>query len=286
MPNINLNLLKYFYYVAKYNSYTKAASELMISQPSLSYSIKVLEDELDKKLFNRGKKLELTNYGKFLYKQVSEMMNIMDNLNISDTVKGKIIIGMRPQFTYKVFPYFFNQLNKIYPDLTIEHISGTKERLKELLYSSQIDILIDEYEYNGDFESFLQMEDEIIVIKDKNDKSILDDELMKKRKIGIVYPNKVTDEIKEMYPDFDYVEFQSTPLMITQMHEDYIVCITPKSVVKDYLDKKEVKIIKTNLKFPKANMYITYNKKLKNKNIDAVVDFFKEYSFYDLNKID
>ena len=41
--NINLNLYKYFYEVAKYNSYTKAAESLMISQPSLSYSIKVLE---------------------------------------------------------------------------------------------------------------------------------------------------------------------------------------------------------------------------------------------------
>ena len=47
--NINLNLYKYFYEVAKYNSYTKAAESLLISQPSLSYSIKVLETQLEKK---------------------------------------------------------------------------------------------------------------------------------------------------------------------------------------------------------------------------------------------
>ena len=53
--NINLNLYKYFYEVAKHDSFTKAAEELMISQPSLSYSVKVLEEQLDYKLFNRNK---------------------------------------------------------------------------------------------------------------------------------------------------------------------------------------------------------------------------------------
>ena len=78
MQNINMNLLKYFYYVAKYNSYTKAADILLVSQPSLSYSIKVLESELNKKLFNRGKTLELTTYGEYLYHQVEEIMKIME----------------------------------------------------------------------------------------------------------------------------------------------------------------------------------------------------------------
>ena len=49
--NINLNLYKYFYEVAKYESFSKAANSLMISQPSLSYSIKVLEEQLNKQLF-------------------------------------------------------------------------------------------------------------------------------------------------------------------------------------------------------------------------------------------
>lgn len=38
--NVNLNLYKYFYTVAKYQSFTKASEELLVSQPSLSYSVK------------------------------------------------------------------------------------------------------------------------------------------------------------------------------------------------------------------------------------------------------
>ena len=284
MNNINLNLLKYFYYVAKYNSYTKAAETLLISQPSLSYSIKVLENQLNKRLFNRGKSLELTTYGKYLYKQVDEMMGIMNNLSIEDEVSGKIIVGLRPFYTYKVFPYYFNQLSKIYPNLSIEYIAGAPQKLKELLYTNQIDVLIDEYDYNGEYESILTLEDDVIFIKDSKDKKVYDDDIIKNGKVCIVYPNRVTEVIKKEYPFIEYIDFQSTPLMLQHMKTDLVLGINPRSVVQEYLDNKELKEVKTNIKLPKAKMYITYNKKLKNKNTEAVVNFFKEHSFYNLQK--
>ena len=279
-----MNLLKYFYYVAKYNSYTKAADILLVSQPSLSYSIKVLESELNKKLFNRGKTLELTTYGEYLYHQVEEIMKIMDNLTIENRVKGKIIIGLRPQYASKVFPYYFNQLNKIYPDLTIEYVPAGPERLKELLYTSQIDILIDEYEYIGEYESFLQTEDEVIMIKNSNDKKKYTDEMIKESKICVVYPNRISQEIKKLNNSLNYIEFQSTPQMLIQMKNEFILGISPRSGVQEYLDTNELQEIKTNIKLPSAKLYITYNKKMKNKNIEAVVNFFKEHSFYNLQK--
>ena len=279
-----MNLLKYFYFVAKYNSYTKAAEILLISQPSLSYSIKVLETQLNKKLFNRGKSLELTTYGKYLYNQVDQMMGIIDNLSIEDTVHGKIIIGLRPYYTYKIFPYYFNQLNKVYPDLSIEYVSGGPERLKELLLSNQIDILIDEFEYSGDYESFLQLEDDVIFIKSSKDKIIYDDEIIKNSKLGIVYPNKVSDLIKKDYPELKYIDFQSTALLLQSIKTDLIPGISPRSLIQEYLDNNELNEIKSKIKLPMARMYITYNKKLKNKNTDAVVNFFKEHSFYNLKK--
>ena len=48
--NIDLNAYRIFYVVAKYESFTKAAEELYVSQPAISYSIKKLEEELNTKL--------------------------------------------------------------------------------------------------------------------------------------------------------------------------------------------------------------------------------------------
>ena len=282
MNNMNMNLLKYFYYVAKYNSYTKASEELLISQPSLSYSIKVLESQLDKKLLVRGKNLELTPYGVYLYNEVSKMMNIFDDLTNSDEVKGKIIIGIRPQYCSKIFPKYFNELNKIYPDLKIEYYQAKSELLEKALLNSEIDLLIDEYEFDGMYESFIQLDDDMIVVSyDK--KVIVNDDYFKNNKVCIVDANKISNDIMKKY-DFDFVGFQSTSLMLEHMKDNHLIGISPRSVVKDLLDKKELFEIKNNLKLPNAKMYITYNKKLKNKSILAVCDFFREHSFYDLDK--
>ena len=181
MNNINMNLLKYFYYVAKYNSYTKASEELLISQPSLSYSIKVLEEELNKKLFNRGKKIELTSYGEYLYEEVKKMMDIFNNLTSTNEIKGKIIIGIRSQFANKIFPIYIYELNNIYPNLQIEYYQAESEVLKKMLYNNEIDMIIDEYEYDGIYESILQLDDDMIIIG--TNKSINVDDYIKNNPI-------------------------------------------------------------------------------------------------------
>ena len=51
--NIDLNLFRTFFLVAETGSISKTAEKLFVSQPSISYSIKSLENSLDVKLFNR-----------------------------------------------------------------------------------------------------------------------------------------------------------------------------------------------------------------------------------------
>ena len=63
--NINLNLYKDFYAVAKYGSLSKASKATFTSAPAISKSIKKLEEELNRQLFYRNPNgMELTNHGK------------------------------------------------------------------------------------------------------------------------------------------------------------------------------------------------------------------------------
>ena len=109
-------------------------------------------------------------------------------------------------------------------------------------------------------------------------------QMITNNKVCIVDANKISNDIMKKYNEFDYLGFQSTPIMITNMIKKNLIGITPKSVVKDYLDDKKLFEVKNNLDLPTAKMYITYNKKLKNKTVLAVCDFFREHSFYDLDK--
>ena len=61
---MNLNQLYYFKKLSEVKHFTKAAQELHISQPSLSYSISSLEEELGTNLIQRsGRIISLTENG-------------------------------------------------------------------------------------------------------------------------------------------------------------------------------------------------------------------------------
>ena len=77
-PNFDLNLYKVFLTVAQTKNISKAAELLYISQPAISYDIKMLESALGGKLFYRTPKgVELTPEAEKLYNAVSNGFNIL-----------------------------------------------------------------------------------------------------------------------------------------------------------------------------------------------------------------
>ena len=76
---MELQKLKQFYTVAKYQHITKAATELYISQPSLTQAISSLEKELQVPLFvKRGRNIVLTEYGEYLKKRLETLLPEID----------------------------------------------------------------------------------------------------------------------------------------------------------------------------------------------------------------
>ena len=65
--------LRYFCVVAKHQNMTKAAAELMISQPALSKTIASLEKELGTPLFvRRNRSIFLNRAGEILYQKIDQ----------------------------------------------------------------------------------------------------------------------------------------------------------------------------------------------------------------------
>ena len=73
--------LRYFLEVARTQHITKSAEKLHIAQPSLSQSIKRLENELGVPLFAaRGRNIVLTEYGRFLRDRLEPLIKRLDAL--------------------------------------------------------------------------------------------------------------------------------------------------------------------------------------------------------------
>ena len=78
---MNFTRIEYFLAAAKYLNFTKAASVLYISQPSLSKQIALLEDELGVSLFERlPRALKLTAAGKLLNYEFTRLMPEIDSI--------------------------------------------------------------------------------------------------------------------------------------------------------------------------------------------------------------
>ena len=96
---MELRLLRYFLTVAKEQSFTKAAEQLHITQPTLSRQMAAFEEELGVTLFIRsGKKISLTEEGILLKRRALEILNLEEKTleelkGKEDVVEGNIIIG-------------------------------------------------------------------------------------------------------------------------------------------------------------------------------------------------
>ena len=145
---IDIELYKTFYFVAKYKSITKAAEMLYISQPAVTMSIKRLEEQLEMTLFTRTKRgVILTNEGKVLYEYVKQAMeslkigeNRINNLKKLDT--GNIRIGIGTTLTKYFLMEYLDKFHKLYPKININIDTSMTVDILKKLENGLVDIAI------------------------------------------------------------------------------------------------------------------------------------------------
>jgi LysR family hydrogen peroxide-inducible transcriptional activator len=90
---MELHQLRYFCAVAETGSFSRAAEQSHISQPSLSQQIMKLEDELGARLFDRlGRSVRLTELGKTFLPRARAVLRELEAAR-GDVVEGKAFIG-------------------------------------------------------------------------------------------------------------------------------------------------------------------------------------------------
>lgn len=141
----NLEYYKTFYYVAKTGSITQAASELAISQPAVSQSMKQLENLLGTRLFTRASKgVQLTAEGELLYQYVAkgceqiflgeQRLEQMLNLEL-----GEIHIGASDMtLQFYLLPYL-EAFHEKYPHIKVVVSNAPTPETLENLLDNKID---------------------------------------------------------------------------------------------------------------------------------------------------
>lgn len=152
--DVNFELYKMFYVVANNKSISKGAEELMISQPAVTQSIKMLEGQLGVTLFVRTKKgVILTDEGEELYKYVKEGMTYFISghnkvMALKSLDAGVLKIGASTSVTEHYLMPYITKFHELYPNVEIKIVNLLTDVLLKELRNGNVDIVIGS---NGDY---------------------------------------------------------------------------------------------------------------------------------------
>ena len=134
--------------VAELGSLTKAAERMRIAQPALSRQLRLLEDELGTRLFDRhGRGMVPTEAGRNVVRHAQQVMAELEEIrNVavdSDApLTGHVAIGMPPTVSDLLAVPLVRFINSHHPEATIRIVSAYSGFLLDWLHRGDIDVAI------------------------------------------------------------------------------------------------------------------------------------------------
>lgn len=142
--------------IYKEGSFTKAAEKLFVSQPSLSATIKRIEEKAGAPIFDRSSSpITLTEVGKKYVQHALEIEQkekdfLMFLADYQNLLQGKIRIGGTSFFSSSILPELIYEFNKKHPQIELEIQESSSKTLKSKLLAGDVDIIIDNSEEDDD----------------------------------------------------------------------------------------------------------------------------------------
>ncbi|MEN2786951.1 hydrogen peroxide-inducible genes activator [Sphingomonas qilianensis] len=146
-PKTTIRQLSYFASLAETGSFTRAAEQMGVSQPSLSQQIRALETILGAPLFERGGRAILTPLGRELLERARRILvDVADLEDVrvasADALVGTIRLGVSPTLGAYLLPSLVARLHREHPTLRIHVREGLPTALTTGLAAGDHDLIL------------------------------------------------------------------------------------------------------------------------------------------------
>ena len=144
--------MHYIYEVYKERSFSKAAQNLYISQPSLSAAVRKIENRIGSPLFDRSTSpIRLTDCGREYIRCAEKIMDIQNEFESyingqNELQTGQLSIGASNLFASYVLPSCISHFTRKYPHIDIHLAEANSPVLTERLLDGSLDLMIDSEE--------------------------------------------------------------------------------------------------------------------------------------------
>lgn len=155
---MDLRSLKIFIEVAELGSFTRAGERLGYSQPTVSFQIKQLEQELGVKLFDRiGHTVSLTDAGRDALDYAQRICQELQEMALTADARrepaGVIRLGMADSLCGPLIAEEFGRFRALYPKISLQVITGGTADLVRLLDHNEVDLVctLDSHMYHATY---------------------------------------------------------------------------------------------------------------------------------------
>ena len=141
--------MNYVYEVYKEMSFSRAAKNLYISQPSLSAAVKKAETQIGFPVFDRSSNpIRLTELGREYIRSIESIMEVEQGFenyvrDMQELKSGRIAIGATNLFASYVLPPLLSRFTESFPMIHVDLVEGPTAELGEKLFSGALDLMID-----------------------------------------------------------------------------------------------------------------------------------------------
>ena len=146
---MDLKDLRIFAEIVNHQSFSLAADHLCMTQPTISKSIKHLEENLGTALFKKGeagrkREVALTYEGELIYQHAMNMLNeqnkIFETLNqVQNLKKGSLTIGLPPLGSLLLTP-LIALFHKHYPEIQLKFLEVGGNGVEEAIAIKTVDV--------------------------------------------------------------------------------------------------------------------------------------------------
>jgi DNA-binding transcriptional LysR family regulator len=146
---VTLHQLRIFASVARQQSISKACAELHLSQPAISYQLKLLEEALEEKLYtknNRG--IELTEKGRLCLRHAGSILPQVEHLEHDFTTKliratpESLTVGGAYSPSAVLLPTLLALFQRAHPTVDLTLRTGNRRMIEDLVLKSKVEIAL------------------------------------------------------------------------------------------------------------------------------------------------
>jgi DNA-binding transcriptional LysR family regulator len=149
--------LQIFESIYRLGSFTRAAEELFLTQPTVSMQLKKLSDAIDMPLFEHvGRHVEPTEAGRELYEATRKVFDVLANVemklaDLQGLKSGRLRLGVITTAKY-LAPEMLGEFSKQFPGIDLALKVTNRDRIIDRMYSNEDDLYIMGQAPEGDLE--------------------------------------------------------------------------------------------------------------------------------------